>query len=157
MVKSVVKGMDAVQAILLESYGKTVESFMLSGASKRGLAAWLASIYDERVSMIVPIVVDMFNIHKVLLHIHETYNNEYPEAFKDYQEHGMQDIISSAKFQKMMEILDPLQYLMPDYDQRYSRQFERLEKYVINASGDYFSLPIVQNFISHLYLVMTII
>lgn len=67
MVKSAVKGMDAVQEIIAQKTKHKINNFVISGASKRGWTTWLSSaIDDKRVKAIGPMVIDMLNMPKTL-------------------------------------------------------------------------------------------
>jgi len=139
MIKSIIKAMDFVQHIANDMQIQ-VESFVLAGMSKRGWAIWLAAIEDERVSGIIPVVIDVLNSQKNLQYICSIYAEGCPYAFKDYTEQGItKEVLGSDAFQDLMGIEDPLQYL--NYGEKYKKQIEKLSKYIINASGDDFFVP----------------
>jgi PhoPQ-activated pathogenicity-related protein len=134
MAKAVVKAMDATQEILPE-----IESFVLSGASKRGWAVWLTAIEDKRVSAIIPIVIDALGTQENIKHICDSYKGTCPISLRDYEAEGITSLITSASFADLMTIEDPLSYLnsgKSKYVQRFS-----IPKYIINASGDDFFVP----------------
>lgn len=85
MVKSVIKAMDAVQEILTIENDVIIDNFVLSGASKRGLAIWLVALEDSRVSAISPIVIDILNVQKSINHICKSYKDGCPRALRDYK------------------------------------------------------------------------
>ena len=61
MVKSLVRTMDAVEAITAKE--KTpIKRFVLMGHSKRGLTVWLCAAVDRRVAGIVPIGLELLNV-----------------------------------------------------------------------------------------------
>ncbi|GAM27061.1 hypothetical protein SAMD00019534_102360, partial [Acytostelium subglobosum LB1] len=58
MARAVVRAMDAVQSFVAQrSYYIRVKNFVISGASKRGWAAWLAAAVDDRVKAVIPVVM----------------------------------------------------------------------------------------------------
>lgn len=140
MAKSVVKAMDAVQEILKQGKGIEVTGFVLSGASKRGWAVWLAALGDDRVEAIIPIVIDVLNVQKSLSYICQSYGGVCPPALKDYEQQGIKKMLGSKDFAKLMMIEDPYSYLRDDYDGKYTERFA-IPKYIINASGDDFFVP----------------
>jgi len=136
MAKSIVKAMDAAIEILKEDK-LNIESFMLVGLSKRGWAVWLASLSDERVSAIIPGIIDILNVQENINHICNSYKNHCPPALKDYAAEGIIERINSQAFTKLMDIEDPLSYMnMSEY-----RKQASIPKYIINTSGDDFYTP----------------
>lgn len=140
MAKSVIKAMDAIQEILKEERNIAVTGFVLSGASKRGWAVWLAAISDNRVEAIVPIVINILNIKKSIPHICQSYGGICPPALRDYEKYSIPRMINHKAFAKLVEVEDPYSYLRSDYDAKYRKRFT-IPKYVINASGDDFFVP----------------
>src|SRR5690606_20307236 len=95
MVKSAVRGMDAVQALVKEKAKKEVNRFVFSGASKRGWTTWLASaVEDPRLVAIGPMVIDMLNMPETLNYQYKTYG-EYSIQIEDYTKLGIAQDISS--------------------------------------------------------------
>lgn len=136
MVKSIIKGMDASQEILAKN-GFNISQFVIVGASKRGWAAWLASLEDERISAIIPVVIDILNVQQNIKHICNSYKNHCPPALRDYKAEGITDSIESKEFANLMEIEDPFTYINLS---QYSKQAS-IPKYIINTSGDDFYAP----------------
>lgn len=66
MVKSAVRGMDAIQQFMKEKKNHAVSRFVVSGASKRGWTTWLTSAMDDRVKALGPMVIDILNMPKNL-------------------------------------------------------------------------------------------
>ena len=63
MVKSAVRGMDAVTAEAQADLGGHITRFLVGGASKRGWTTWLTAAVDGRVAAIAPMVIDMPNMN----------------------------------------------------------------------------------------------
>jgi|GEM_PF-686228 len=140
MAKAVVKAMDASQEILKQEYGIDITGFVLSGASKRGWAVWLAALVDERIQAIVPIVINILNTQKSISYICETYGGICPPALGDYVKEGITRMINTPAATKLMQIEDPFSYLGSDYDSKYKERLA-IPKYIIAASGDDFFVP----------------
>lgn len=83
MVKSAVKAMDAVEQFAAQKIGHRISNWHVCGASKRGWTTWLTGAVDERVVSIAPIVMDMLNFEKNVLHMWQAYGG-WTFAFKDY-------------------------------------------------------------------------
>ena len=68
MVKSAVRAMDTVTALLASEQGGKVDvkTFVVAGGSKRGWTTWLTGAVDKRVVAVVPIVIDVVNVRAVL-------------------------------------------------------------------------------------------
>jgi PhoPQ-activated pathogenicity-related protein len=140
MAKSIVKAMDAAQEILTQNYDIDTTEFVLSGASKRGWAVWLASLEDKRVVAIIPIVLNILNAKKSIIHICKSYGGTCPPAFKDFEEENITNNVHTPSFADLMKIEDPFSYLGNDYDKKYKKRLA-IPKYIINASGDDFFVP----------------
>lgn len=133
MVVSMVKAMDLAQK---ELKPWQIDHFIVSGASKRGWAAWLAAIADHRIKAIVPFVIDLLGMDKVLEHTYQSYGKNWPLAFFAYHHEGITQLISTENFARLIKIEDPLSYLRT----RYADRLE-IPKYIVNASSDDFFLP----------------
>jgi PhoPQ-activated pathogenicity-related protein len=141
MAKAVIKAMDATSEILaLDNI--EINNFTLVGASKRGWAIWLASLADKRVSAIIPIVINVWDVQKNIMHICKSLT-QCPYALKDYQQEGVLDIISADNITQLMQIEDPYNYLnLTSYN-------NDIAKYLINAAGDNFYAPDSAKFYFH--------
>jgi PhoPQ-activated pathogenicity-related protein len=79
MVKSAVRGMDAVQAEAQSDFGAHVTKFVVGGASKRGWTTWLTAAVDGRVTAIAPMVIDMLNMNAQAKWAQEMYGAQSQE------------------------------------------------------------------------------
>ncbi|HVY53287.1 MAG TPA: PhoPQ-activated protein PqaA family protein [Gammaproteobacteria bacterium] len=138
MVKAVIKAMDAVQAITAEFGRPKIDNFVLCGLSKRALTAWLATLIDERVNGLIPVVMDILNTLQNMQHIYSFYNNQWPSALNDFSPEGLSRQIANPQFAYLMNLQDPLYYMLEDKNY-YNRA--SVPKYIVSASGDDFFVP----------------
>ena len=128
MAKSAVRAMDTITALMASEIGgeRTVDRFVLAGASKRGWTTWLAGL-DDRVVAIVPIVIDVLNTKPSMLHHFAAYGFWSP-AVGNYVQHRIMQRISDPKGDDLFGLVDPYNY----------RHRLAKPKYIVNASGDQF-------------------
>jgi PhoPQ-activated pathogenicity-related protein/D-alanyl-D-alanine dipeptidase len=129
MAKAVIKAMDATQQIVAQEDNFKITHFVLSGVSKRGWAACLAALSDQRVNAVVPILINALNAKT---------------GDKDVPEH-LPGKINSKEFDALLNIIDPLTYL---HSAEYKARFN-IPKYFITASGDDFFIPDSLNLYLH--------
>ena len=127
MVKSAVRAMDATQKFCQEQWQLPVESFTVTGASKRGWTTWLVGAHDKRVNAIAPMVIDVLNMAPQMDYQLETWGN-YSERIGDYTERGLQKVLKTPSGQKLASIVDPYSY----------RDSLALTKVIINGTNDRF-------------------
>ena len=129
MTKSVVRAMDTVVAICSSPEGGSakVDSFVVTGASKRGWTTWSTAAVDKRVVAIIPIVIDHLNTEPSLVHQFEAYGF-FGQALKPYTDMKIPDWTGTAPFRALMKIEDPYEY----------RRRLTMPKFLINATGDQF-------------------
>ena len=133
MMASIVRAMDLAQR---ELQPWSIQTFIVTGGSKRAWASWLATLADTRIEAIVPFVIDIPGTGKVLEHTRQSYGGHWPLAFRDYQREGITIERNSKNFDKLLQIIDPLRYLGSAYAMRLA-----IPKYIVNASGDDFFVP----------------
>ncbi len=110
MVKSAVRAMDTVQNVLKEKYQQNVQSFMLTGGSKRGWTSWLtAASGDPRVKAIAPVVIDVLNMEPQMKRQLAVYGG-YSEQVGDYTTLKIQERMNSPEGKKLLSIVDPYAY-----------------------------------------------
>ncbi|ELV2603631.1 PhoPQ-regulated protein [Salmonella enterica] len=115
---------------------QNINKFIVTGASKRGWAAWLTALSDPDVGAVVPFAMDLLNTQKSLEHMYQSYGKNWPVAFYPYYNQGIDQQVGTDKFERLMRLEDPLTYLNTDMGDRL-----KIDKYIINASGDDFYVP----------------
>lgn len=109
MVKSTVRAMDAVQAIVQERWGVSIDAFTVAGASKRGWTSWLTAVVDPRVKAIAPMVIDVLNMQAQMAHQRETWGDVSAEI-NDYAAIDLPSRLASDRGQDLLAIVDPYSY-----------------------------------------------
>ncbi|HUY36495.1 MAG TPA: PhoPQ-activated protein PqaA family protein [Pirellulales bacterium] len=109
MVKSAVRGMDAVRQFAQRQWQFDIEHFTLTGASKRGWTTWLTSAVDPRVQALAPMVIDVVNMGPQMKHQIATWG-KFSEQIEDYTRRGIQDRDDSAEGASLRAIVDPYSY-----------------------------------------------
>jgi PhoPQ-activated pathogenicity-related protein len=125
MVKSAVRGMDAVQEFTRQEWQLDIDSFTMTGASKRGWTTWLTSAVDPRVTALAPMVIDMLNMTPQMKHQLESFGG-YSEQIEDYTSKGLQNFLATERGQQLAGIVDPFSY----------RQYLTQPKLIILATND---------------------
>ena len=109
MVKSAVRGMDAIQEFSKEKLKKHIGRFTIAGASKRGWTTWLTGASDKRVEAIGPMVIDVLNM-PVSLDYHLTAWNEYSEQINDYIKLEIPQTVNTEDGNALTQMIDPYSY-----------------------------------------------
>jgi PhoPQ-activated pathogenicity-related protein len=132
MVKSAVRAMDTVQALLATDQAgqHRIERFVVAGGSKRGWTTWMTAAVDRRVAAIMPIVIDVLNIDLSMRHHYAAYGFWAP-AIDDYVNHKIMHRRQSPRYLDLLKVEDPFAY----------RDRFTMPKCVINATGDQFFCP----------------
>lgn len=132
MVKSAVRAMDTVTALLASEQGgkATVNKFVVAGGSKRGWTTWLTGAVDKRVVAIVPIVIDVVNVRACSINHFCAYGFWAP-AIGDYTRHKIYERSDTPEHAALMRIEDPYFY----------RNRLTMPKFVVNAGGDQYFPP----------------
>ena len=132
MTKSAIAAMDTIQVVFKRN---NVDSFVVTGASKRGWTTWTAAATDNRVIAIIPLVIDMLNIKPSFEHHWQAYGFWAP-AIQDYVDMNTMDWWGSPEAEALFKLVDPY-----SYKDRY-----QFPKYIINAAGDEFFIPTSSQF-----------
>ncbi len=109
MVKSVVKGMDAIQEFSANEWEHPTESFLVTGASKRGWTAWLTAAADPRVMAIAPMVIDLLNIPSQLELQMERFGRP-SEQVDPYAKRDLLPLGKTERAKKLWQMVDPYGY-----------------------------------------------
>jgi PhoPQ-activated pathogenicity-related protein len=132
MVKSAVRAMDTVAALLASEQGGKVDvkTFVVAGGSKRGWTTWLTGAVDRRVVAVVPIVIDVLNVKACSIN-HFCAYGFWAQAIGDYTRHKIHERSDTPQHAALMRIEDPYFY----------RDRLTMPKYVVNAGGDQYFPP----------------
>ncbi len=132
MVKSAVRAMDTVTALLASDAGgkANVKEFVVAGGSKRGWTTWLTGAVDRRVVAIVPIVIDVVNVKACSINHFCAYGFWAP-AIGDYTRHKIHERSDTPEYAALMRLEDPYFY----------RDRLTMPKFVVNAGGDQYFPP----------------
>jgi PhoPQ-activated pathogenicity-related protein len=125
MVKSVVKAMDALQEFGKQEWKEPVESFIITGGSKRGWTTWLTGASDRRVKAIAPMVIDNLNVPLQLPHQVKSFGR-YSEQIADYTARGLVPMPETEAARKLWLMTDPYNY----------RDKLTLPKFLIHGGND---------------------
>lgn len=125
MVKSCVRAMDAVQAYTKHKWQLNLETFTVTGASKRGWTTWLTGAVDKRATAIAPMVIDVLNIVPHMRHARATWGGPSHQV-EPYTKRGLLDRLDSPEGRQLLAIVDPYSY-------RTSLQQPKL---IINGTND---------------------
>jgi len=109
MVRSAVRAMDTAQTFSREQWNLNIQSFTLTGASKRGWTTWLTSAVDPRVQALAPMVIDMLNMPVQMKHQMETWG-AYSDEIADYTTLSLQKYLQTPHGDKLVRIVDPYRY-----------------------------------------------
>lgn len=132
MTKSAVRAMDAVTQFCAtpDGGGVKVDSFVVSGGSKRGWTAWTTAAVDPRVKAVIPIVIDTLNVRRSARHHYAAYGFFAP-SLRDYVDMKMMDWLGTPQYDALLKIEEPYEY----------RSRLTMPKFIINAAGDEYFPP----------------
>lgn len=127
MVKGVVKAMDVLQAFGNVEWGEPINSFIVSGASKRGWTTWLTAAIDQRVRAIAPVVIDTLNIREQMPRQLKGFG-AYSARLAPYTSRGLVPIPETPEGQRLLSMVDPWAY----------RDRLALPKLIVNGTNDFY-------------------
>jgi PhoPQ-activated pathogenicity-related protein len=108
MVKSAVRGMDAVQAFTKDQWDLDIQRFTVTGASQRGWTTWLTAAVDPRVIALAPMVIDVVNMGPQMKHQADTFGATSSEL-SIYNDRGIKQLSTPAG-ERLRSIVDPFNY-----------------------------------------------
>jgi PhoPQ-activated pathogenicity-related protein len=109
MVKSAVRGMDAVQAFAQKEVDQRIERFVVGGASKRGWTTWLTGAIDPRVKGIAPMVIDILNMKAQTQWAEQMYGRQ-SEQISDYTDLNLIARMDEPPMIELRNQVDPYSY-----------------------------------------------
>ena len=109
MVKSAVRGMDAVQAVAQREFRQKIGRFVVSGASKRGWTTWLSAAVDPRVQAIAPRVIDILNMKAQTQWAQQMYGAQ-SERIRAYTELRLVERMDDPRMVELRGWMDPYSY-----------------------------------------------
>ena len=109
MVKSAVRAMDALQSVARERWDLSLDSFTVTGASKRGWTAWLTAAVDKRVMAVAPMVIDVLNMRTQLDHQRATWGG-LSDEIHDYTAIDLPARLATERGEALLSTVDPFRY-----------------------------------------------
>ena len=131
MVKASLRAMDTITEWTQQNLGNQIDYYGVAGASKRGWTTWdVGAVDPDRVTLIVPIVLDAINFAEVEHHQWKSYGG-WTYALQDYYDMDIMTRLDIPEMQLLQTIVDPYFY----------RDRLTMPKLVVNAVGDEFQQP----------------
>nr|VFJ58172.1 MAG: PhoPQ-activated pathogenicity-related protein [Candidatus Kentron sp. FW] len=127
MVKSAVRAMDAASQYAHEAWGFPIETYTVTGASKRGWTAWLLGAIDKRVTAIAPMIIDVLNMGRQVDHQRRAWG-DLSYKIDDYTKRGLQDRLGTPDGKALLSIVDPYSY----------RHLLRQPKLIVIGTNDHY-------------------
>lgn len=109
MVKSAARGMDVMQEFAKKRGDRPIDSFTISGASKRGWTSWLTAAVDPRIASVAPIVIDMLNLPAQIKLQRATFSG-LSEQVADYSAINLPERLDSDLGRSLLAMVDPYSY-----------------------------------------------
>jgi len=107
MTKAAVKTMDAVEEYTADAWPQPIESWITTGASKRGWTTWFTgAVVPDRLKGIVPLVYDNLDLPAQMRHQVEAWG-DYSEMIHDYTERGLQQLLQTEEGAQLSAMVDP--------------------------------------------------
>jgi PhoPQ-activated pathogenicity-related protein len=127
MAKSAVRAMDATQEWAKKNGKPAIESFVVTGASKRGWTTWLSGAADPRVIAIAPMVIDTLNLGSQGQNQLKVWG-KYSEQIHDYVERGLMQAALTPEGEVLWKMVDPYTYR--------DGRLAQIPKVLVNGTND---------------------
>lgn len=148
MTKSAVRAMDCLQAFSEKEWGKRVQRFLVTGASKRGWTTWFTGVVDSRAAAIMPMVYNNLNLPAQMRHQREQFG-DYSEQIDDYTKLGLPDLLASSEGQKLGRAVDPYTYRDRTTMPKLIIAGTNDPYWPVDAAGDYFNDLVGPRYLLH--------
>jgi len=109
MVKSATRAIDAAQDFSRNQWSLSLETFTVTGSSKRGWATWLTGAVDKRVTAIAPMVIDILNMKAQMEH-QKAVLGDYSEQISEYTSFSLQARLETPSGKTLQNMVDPYSY-----------------------------------------------
>ena len=109
MVKAAVRGMDVVHAACQQHWDFPIETFTVTGASKRGWTTWLTGAVEPRATAIAPMVIDVLNMGPQMRHQKAAWG-DLSHEIDDYTRRGLPEKLDTPRGRELQTIVDPFSY-----------------------------------------------
>jgi PhoPQ-activated pathogenicity-related protein len=109
MTKAAVRAMDMIQELANKEWGQNVESFVVTGASKRGWTTWFTSEVDSRVRASLPMVYNNLNLAEQMRQQLNQFG-AFSEQIDDYTTRGLPQLLASEQGRELSTMVDPYTY-----------------------------------------------
>lgn len=127
MAKSAVRAMDATQQWAKKNDKPAIDSFVVTGASKRGWTTWLSGAADPRVIAIAPMVIDTLNLGAQGDNQLKVWG-KYSEQIHDYVERGIMQAAKTPEGEVLWKMVDPFTYR--------EGRLAQIPKVLVNGTND---------------------
>ena len=110
MTRAAVRALDALQARAAQAEHPRPDGFVVTGASKRGWAAWLTAAVDRRVRAVVPAVYDNLDIPRQLRRQREVFPGGYSPQIEPYLALDLPLAMEGPEGAALLRLVDPFAY-----------------------------------------------
>lgn len=106
MARAASTALDAIAEVAQQQWNLELDSFTITGASKRGWTTYLLGATDPRVKAIAPMVIDMLNMEPQMKHQLDSWG-AYSPQIEDYTRLGLQKVLGTPQGTELMSLIDP--------------------------------------------------